>query len=246
MGPVLGDADGSNPRVVLDGISAPRVLVVDDEQSIAELLSMALRDEGWEVRTAGSGAEALEAAREFCPDAVILDVMLPDIDGLEVLRRLRAERPLLPVLFLTARDGVADRIAALAVGGSRYLTKPFSLSEVAGRLREVLPRRSRAMPDDGLLVVGDLVLDEKTRQVSRRGERIHLTGSEFEMLRCLMRQPGRVVSRAQITGSVWQYQIGGQGDIVDLYISYLRRKIDRGREPMIHSVTGEGYLLEPG
>jgi two-component system, OmpR family, response regulator len=246
MGPVLRNADGSTPRVVLDGTSAPRVLVVDDERSIAELLSMALRDERWEVRTAGSGAEAIEVAREFCPEAVVLDVMLPDIDGLEVLRRLRAEKPLLPVLFLTARDDVADRIAALSVGESHYLTKPFSLGEVAGRLREVLPPSSRPMPDAGLLAVGDLVLDEKTREVSRGGERVHLTGSEFELLRCLMHQPGRMVSKAQIIDRVWQYQIGVQGDMVDLYISYLRRKIDRGRKPMIHSVKGEGNLLESG
>lgn len=185
MGPVRPDADGDTPRFVLDGNPAPRVLVVDDEPSIAELLSIALRDEGWDVRTAGNGADALAAAEEFRPDAVILDVMLPDLDGPEVLRRLRAEKPQLPVLFLTARDDAADRIAALTAGGSHYLTKPFSLGEVAERLRGVLPRSSRPMPDGGSLVVGDLVLDEETRDVSRGGRQIHLTASEFEPLRCL-------------------------------------------------------------
>ena len=222
-----------------------RVLAVDDEHSICELLSMALRYEGWDVRTAGNGTDAVRIAREFRPDAVVLDVMLPDMDGLEVLRRMRADAPLLPVIFLTARDGVNDRIAGLTAGGDDYVTKPFSLEEVAARLRGLLRRTRRAVVDDGLLVVGDLTLDEASHEVIRGDAEIHLTATEFELLRHLMRNPRRVLSKAQILDRVWQYDFGGQGNIVELYVSYLRRKIDRGREPMIHTLRGAGYMLKP-
>jgi two-component system OmpR family response regulator len=222
-----------------------RVLAVDDEFSITELLSMALRYEGWDVRTASDGSEAVRVAREFRPDAVILDVMLPDMEGLEVLRRLRADSPLLPVIFLTARDGVADRIAGLTAGGDDYVTKPFSLEEVAARLRGLLRRTNRAVADDGLLAVGDLTLDEASHEVTRGGDEIRLTATEFELLRYLMRNPRRVLSKAQILDRVWQYDFGGQGNVVELYISYLRRKIDRGREPMIHTLRGAGYMIKP-
>jgi two-component system, OmpR family, response regulator len=222
-----------------------RVLAVDDEHSICELLSMALRYEGWDVRTAGNGADAVRVAREFRPDAVVLDVMLPDMDGLEVLRRLRAESPLLPVIFLTARDGVNDRIAGLTAGGDDYVTKPFSLEEVAARLRGLLRRTNRAVVDDSLLVVGDLTLDEASHEVTRGGDEIKLTATEFELLRYFMRNPRRVLSKAQILDRVWQYDFGGQGNIVELYVSYLRRKIDKGRDPMIHTLRGAGYVLKP-
>jgi two-component system OmpR family response regulator len=225
--------------------SALRVLAVDDEFSITELLSMALRYEGWDVRTAADGAEAVRVARDFRPDAVILDVMLPDMDGFEVLRRLRADAPLVPVVFLTARDAVSDRIAGLTAGGDDYVTKPFSLEEVAARLRGLLRRTSRAVADDGLLVVGDLTLDENSHEVTRGGVEIRLTATEFELLRYLMRNPRRVLSKAQILDRVWQYDFGGQGNIVELYISYLRRKIDKDREPMIHTLRGAGYVLKP-
>ena len=225
--------------------TALRVLAVDDEHSITELLSMALRYEGWDVRTAATGTDAVRTAREFRPDAVVLDVMLPDMDGLEVLRRLRAESPLLPVVFLTARDAVTDRIAGLTAGGDDYVTKPFSLEEVAARLRALLRRTNRAVADDGLLVVGDLTLDENSHEVTRAGQEIRLTATEFELLRYLMRNPRRVLSKAQILDRVWQYDFGGQGNIVELYISYLRRKIDKGHEPMIHTLRGAGYMLKP-
>jgi two-component system, OmpR family, response regulator len=225
--------------------SALRVLAVDDEFSITELLSMALRYEGWDVRTAADGAEAVRVARDFRPDAVILDVMLPDMDGFDVLRRLRADNALLPVVFLTARDAVSDRIAGLTAGGDDYVTKPFSLEEVAARLRGLLRRTSRAVADDGLLVVGDLTLDENSHEVIRGGQEIRLTATEFELLRYLMRNPRRVLSKAQILDRVWQYDFGGQGNIVELYISYLRRKIDKDREPMIHTLRGAGYVLKP-
>jgi two-component system OmpR family response regulator len=236
---------GSRAQLTRPDGSPLRVLVVDDEASLCELLSMALRYEGWDVSTAQDGATAVRTAREFRPDAVVLDVMLPDMDGLEVLRRLRADSPLVPVVFLTARDAVEDRIAGLTAGGDDYVIKPFSLEEVAARLRGLLRRTSRAVADDAVLVVGDLTLDEESHEVTRGGDDIRLTATEFELLRYLMRNPKRVLSKAQILDRVWEYDFGGQGNIVELYISYLRRKIDAGRSPMIHTMRGAGYLIKP-
>ncbi|HWU08413.1 MAG TPA: response regulator transcription factor [Streptomyces sp.] len=224
-----------------------RVLVVDDEAPLAELLSMALRYEGWEVRSAGDGAGAVRTARDFRPDAVILDVMLPDMDGLAVLGRLRRELNDVPVLFLTARDAVEDRIAGLTAGGDDYVTKPFSLEEVVARLRGLIRRSGTAsVRSESTLVVGDLVLDEDSHEVSRGDDSIHLTATEFELLRFLMRNPRRVLSKAQILDRVWNYDFGGQANVVELYISYLRKKIDAGRTPMIHTRRGAGYLIKPG
>src|SRR5438270_5165383 len=237
--------NGSRAQLTRPDGTPLRVLVVDDEASLCELLSMALRYEGWDVSTAQDGTTAVRTAREFRPDAVILDVMLPDMDGFEVLRRLRADNALLPVVFLTARDAVSDRIAGLTAGGDDYVTKPFSLEEVAARLRALLRRTNRAVADDGLLVVGDLTLDENSHEVTRGRHEIRLTATEFELLRYLMRNPRRVLSKAQILDRVWQYDFGGQGNIVELYISYLRRKIDKDREPMIHTLRGAGYVLKP-
>jgi two-component system OmpR family response regulator len=229
----------------LDG-SPVRVLVVDDEPNLTELLSMALRYEGWDVRTAGTGMAAVRAAREFGPDAVALDMMLPDFDGLEVLRRMRATNPNVPVLFLTARDAVEDRVSGLTAGGDDYVTKPFSLEEVVARVRALMRRTTVAVSDaDSLLVVGDLTLDEDSHEVRRSGEEIHLTATEFELLRYLMRNPKRVLSKAQILDRVWNYDFGGQANVVELYISYLRKKIDAGRDPMIHTMRGAGYVLKP-
>jgi two-component system OmpR family response regulator len=226
--------------------SPVRILVVDDETTLAELLTMALRYEGWDVRSAGDGIGAVRAAREFRPDAIVLDMMLPDFDGLEVLRRVRAETPDLPVLFLTARDAVEDRIAGLTAGGDDYVTKPFSLEEVVARLRGLMRRSRVAVPrDDALLVVGDLTLEEDSREVCRAGTPIHLTATEFELLRFFMRNPRRVLSKAQILDRVWNYDFGGQANVVELYVSYLRKKIDAGREPMIHTMRGAGYVLKP-
>ncbi|MEQ8145847.1 response regulator transcription factor [Streptomyces sp. OP7] len=226
--------------------SSVRVLVVDDEQSITELLSMALRYEGWQIRSATDGQGAVRAAREFRPDVVVLDLMLPDMDGLAVLGRLRHELPDVPVLFLTAKEAVEDRIAGLTAGGDDYVTKPFGLEEVVARLRGLI-RRSGASDrrSDAVLVVGDLTLDEDSHEVTRGGRSIHLTATEFELLRFLMRNPRRVLSKAQILDRVWSYDFGGQANVVELYISYLRRKIDAGREPMIHTRRGAGYLLKP-
>jgi two-component system OmpR family response regulator len=226
--------------------TAPRVLVVDDEHNLTELLSMALRYEGWEVRSAGSGMAAVRAAREFEPDAVALDMMLPDMDGLEVLRRMREHNQRIPVLFLTARDAVEDRIAGLTAGGDDYVTKPFSLEEVVARLRALMRRTAViTADDDSLITVGDLTLDEDSHEVTRAGAQIQLTATEFELLRYLMRNPKRVLSKAQILDRVWNYDFGGQANVVELYISYLRKKIDAGRDPMIHTMRGVGYVLKP-
>lgn len=227
--------------------SPVRVLVVDDEAALSELLSMALRYEGWEVRSAEDGAGAVRSARDFRPDAVVLDVMLPDMDGLAVLGRLRRELPEVPVLFLTARDAVEDRIAGLTAGGDDYVTKPFSLEEVVARLRGLIRRSgTAAVRSESLLAVGDLTLDEDSHEVSRGGQSIHLTATEFELLRFLMRNPRRVLSKAQILDRVWSYDFGGQANVVELYVSYLRKKIDAGRTPMIHTRRGAGYLIKPG
>ncbi|WP_304650650.1 response regulator transcription factor [Tessaracoccus sp. MC1756] len=223
-----------------------RVLTVDDEPSLIELLSMAMRYEGWDVYTATSGTEAVKVAREAQPDALVLDMMLPDFDGLEVMRRIRTEDPDVPVIFLTAKDGVTDRIAGLTAGGDDYVTKPFSLEEVIARLRGLL-RRSGAtsIRPETQIVVGDLILDEDSHEVTRAGEHINLTATEFELLRFLMRNPKRVLSKAQILDRVWNYDFGGQANVVELYISYLRKKIDANRDPMIHTMRGAGYVLRP-
>lgn len=222
------------------------ILVVDDEAVLAELVSMALRYEGWNIATASDGAAALSAARTTRPDAVVLDVMLPDMSGLEVLRRLREGNPQLPVLVLTAKDAVEDRIAGLTAGGDDYVTKPFSIEEVVLRLRALLRRAGIASGDSSAqIVVGDLILDEDSHEVTRAGDSVTLTSTEFELLRFLMRNPKRVLSKAQILDRVWSYDFGGRSNIVELYISYLRKKIDNGREPMIHTLRGAGYVLKP-
>ncbi len=234
------------PRLRRPDGAAVRVLVVDDEPTLTDLMSMALRYEGWDVRTAGNGLDAVRAASEFAPDAVVLDVMLPDIDGMEVMRRLRAENATVPVLFLTAMDAVEHRIAGLTAGGDDYVTKPFSLEEVVARLRALMRRTGMLVEGSGaVLTVGDLALDEDSHEVQRGGQPIALTATEFELLRYLMRNPRRVLSKAQILDRVWNYDFGGQSNVVELYISYLRKKIDAGREPMIHTMRGAGYVLRP-
>lgn len=222
------------------------VLVVDDEPVLAEMVSMALRYEGWNITTAQDGASAIAAARAARPDVVVLDVMLPDMSGLEVLHKLRRENPRLPVLLLTAKDAVEDRIAGLTAGGDDYVTKPFSIEEVVLRLRALLRRTGVTTVDSGAqLVVGDLVLDEDSHEVARAGEPISLTSTEFELLRFMMRNSKRVLSKAQILDRVWSYDFGGRSNIVELYISYLRKKIDNGRAPMIHTLRGAAYVLKP-
>ncbi len=235
----------SAPLTHADGTPL-RVLVVDDEVNIAELLSMALRYEGWEISVAHTGRAAVATAKDLRPDAIVLDMMLPDFDGLEVLRRVRQHQRDVPVLFLTARDSVEDRVAGLTAGGDDYVTKPFSLEEVVARLRGQLRRAgATARRESPVLTVGDLTLDEDSHEVFRSGEEITLTATEFELLRYLMRNPRRVLSKAQILDRVWNYDFGGQANVVELYISYLRKKVDAGRPAMIHTMRGAGYVLKP-
>jgi two-component system OmpR family response regulator len=236
----------SAPDLTRPDGSPLRVLVVDDEVNIAELISMALRYEGWQVATAHTGSRAVSAAKELEPDAVVLDLMLPDFDGLEVMRRMRGFDPDVPVLFLTARDAVEDRVAGLTAGGDDYVTKPFSLEEVIARLRSLMRRAgAQQAATSSVLTVGDLTLDEDSHEVARAGVEIGLTATEYELLRYLMRNPRRVLSKAQILDRVWNYDFGGQANVVELYISYLRKKVDAGWEPMIHTMRGAGYVLKP-
>ncbi|HET9900519.1 MAG TPA: response regulator transcription factor [Actinomycetes bacterium] len=222
-----------------------RILVVDDEPYIADLLATSLRFVGFDVRTAGTGREALATAETYQPELLVLDVMLPDLDGFDVLRRLRASGRRVPVVFLTARDATEDKVSGLTIGGDDYVTKPFSLEEVIARIRAVL-RRSRQAQDQGgdaVLRYADLELDEDTHEVRRGSDIIGLSPTEFALLRYLMANAGRVLSKAQILDHVWSYDFGGDAGIVESYISYLRRKIDRDPPPLIHTVRGVGYTL---
>jgi two-component system OmpR family response regulator len=222
------------------------VLVVDDEPNILELLSAALRLSGFTVHAADCGAEALATARRIRPDIVVLDVMLPDTDGFSLARSLRAVHDRLPVLFLTARDAVEDRIAGLTAGGDDYVTKPFSLEEVVLRLWAILRRTGGGtvvQRDDGTVRYADLVLDEDAHEVHRAGWLVRLSPTEFNLLRYLMVNAERVVSKSQILDRVWSYDFGGDGRIVESYISYLRRKIDSVEPPLIHTIRGVGYTL---
>ena len=225
-----------------------RFLVVDDEPDLVEVVCGALRHEGWDAVGAHDGREAVSAAATYQPDAVVLDMMLPDMDGMEVMRRIHTSRPEVRVLFLTARDAVEDRIAGIAAGGDDYVAKPFSLDEVVVRLRSLVRRTARgragrvASPD--CLVVGDLVLDEAVWEVTRGGEPIELSPKEFSLLWFLMRHPRQVLSKSQILAEVWSYDYGGQAHVVELYISYLRKKVDAGRPAMIHTVRGAGYVIK--
>jgi two-component system OmpR family response regulator len=235
------------PKLTRFDGSPIRAVVVDDEDSLTDLLSMALRYEGWDVKIASDGSTALSTIREFRPDVVVLDIMLPDIDGVQVLSRLRADGFQTPILFLTAKDSLDDRIAGLTVGGDDYVTKPFSLEELVARLRGLIRRSNLAVSEteDSFLQVGDLTLDEDSYEVQRAGTTIELTATEFELLRYLMRNPRRVLGKNQILDRVWSYDFGGKSSVVEIYISYLRKKIDTLGAPMIHTVRGVGYVLKP-
>lgn len=226
--------DPSSPR--------PRILVVDDELSISELLTLALRYEGFEVATAADGHEALKRFEEFRPQLLVLDVMMPGLDGFEVARRLAEGRSEVPIIFLTARDTTEDKVRGLTVGGDDYMTKPFSIEELIARIRNILRRTGHAT-DEGRLVFEGLELDEETREVFRDGEPAELTDTEFRLLRFLMQNPRRVLTRSQILDRVWNYDFGGDGRVLETYISYLRRKVDRPERPLIHTVRGVGYSL---
>jgi len=230
-----------------------RLIVVDDEPNIRELLATSLRFAGFEVHSAGDGASALRLVREVDPDLVVLDVMLPDMDGFTLTRRLREKGHHVPVVFLTARDDTSDKVTGLTVGGDDYVTKPFSLEEVVARIRAVL-RRTRPGnddADDATLRYADLELDDDGHEVRRAGRTIELSPTEFKLLRYLMLNAGRVLSKTQILDHVWQYDWGGDANIVESYISYLRRKIDSATPgddgaapvPLIHTKRGVGYVL---
>ncbi|AOZ73225.1 DNA-binding response regulator [Boudabousia tangfeifanii] len=224
----------------------PHILVVDDEPMLANLLSSALKYEGWEVSTAGTGNKAIKLAHDLKPDVILLDIGLPDMDGFTVLSRVRASNPTVPVLFLTARDALEDRVKGLNAGGDDYVTKPFDLEEVVARIQVLLRRGGALVPQKtNLLEVGDLVLNLDSREVSRAGEAITLTATEFDLLQYLALNAGRVISKSQILDHVWNYGFDGKANIVELYVSYLRRKIDKGRTPMLQTVRGVGYMLKP-
>lgn len=224
-----------------------RALVVDDEESITQLVAMALRYEGWDVETAVNGEEALQKIRSFEPDVAVFDILLPDFDGMQLLSRVRSDGRMFPVLFLTALDSVEDRVNGLTAGGDDYVVKPFSLEELIARLRGLVRRSQVALAQepDPVLRVGDLTLNEDSYEVERAGEPITVTNTEFELLRYLMRNPNRVLSKAQILDRVWAYDFNGKSTVVELYISYLRKKVDAGRNPMVHTVRGAGYMLKP-
>ncbi|MFJ4222200.1 response regulator transcription factor [Curtobacterium luteum] len=223
-----------------------RVLVVDDEHALADAVALAFEGDGWAVRTVHRGRDVLFAARESQPDVIVLDVMLPDIDGFEVLERLRDARDSVRVLFLTARDAPEDRLAGLTGGGDDYLTKPFGIAELLVRAR-ILARTSARVAAAGPagLVVGDLHLDEDARTVVRGGAALDLTPTEYELLRYMARNANRVLSREHILASVWGMDFGASSNLVDMYVSYLRKKLDAGRDPMLQTVRGAGYVLRP-
>lgn len=220
-----------------------RILVVDDEEYLTDLLSTSLRFQGFDVVCAWNGFEALSAAESFTPDLILLDVMMPDIDGIEVCRRLRDSGNSVPIIFLTARDTKADLLSGFAIGGDDYITKPFSLEEVVVRIRAVLKRSSTAGEDEEILTYADLLMNEATHVVTRGGKEVDLSPTEWRLLRYLMVNAERVLSKQQILSYVWSYDFGGEVGSVETYISYLRKKIDSGRDPLIQTIRGVGYTL---
>ncbi|MGD9798045.1 MAG: response regulator transcription factor [Acidimicrobiia bacterium] len=222
---------------------APRVLVVDDEDNITDLVSTALRYEGFEVDVRANGRAALDAVGSFRPQLIVLDVMLPDIDGFEMARRLQAEGRRVPILFLTARDATEDKVRGLTLGGDDYVTKPFSLEELVARVRAVLRRADGDGAASAVLRFADLEMDDDTHEVFRAGTPVDLTATEYKLLRFLLSNPRRVLSKAQILDHVWEYDFGGDGNVVETYISYLRKKLDGLGPSLIHTVRGVGYSL---
>ena len=236
---------GHNGEVAA-GETLPRVLVVDDEESITELVSMALRYEGFEVQTASSGYGALEQIDSFRPDLILLDVMLPDIDGFSIAERLRRDRRDIPVLFLTARDATEDKIRGLTIGGDDYVTKPFSVAELVARTQAILRRvgKGGGSPRE-LLQLADLEMDDDAHEVRRAGQLIDLTATEYRLLRYLLSNPRRVLTRSQLLDHVWNYDFGGDAGVLETYVSYLRKKVDFTEPHLIHTVRGVGYVLRP-
>ena len=222
---------------------ASRILVVDDEPNIVDVISMALRFQGFAIESAGTGAEALAAVAAFRPHLILLDVMLPDMEGFEVAERLGAARGRTPIVFLTARDATEDKVRGLTTGGDDYVTKPFSLEELVARVRTILRRTGAAAPESSRLTFEDLELDEDTREVTRAGHPIELTATEYRLLRYLLLNPRRVLTRAQLPDHVWDYDFGGDARVLETYVSYLRKKLDGHGPPLIQTVRGVGYAL---
>jgi two-component system, OmpR family, response regulator len=223
-----------------------RLLVVDDEPNIVDLLATSLRFAGFEVATASNGSEALRVASSFKPDLLVLDVMMPGLDGFTVVRRLRQEGVRAPVVFLTAKDATEDKVTGLTLGGDDYVTKPFSLEEVIARIRAVLRRFAERPADEvpsSRLAFADLELDEDTHEVWKNGELVPLSPTEFKLLRYFMQNPGRVLSKAQILDHVWHYDFNGEANVVESYVSYLRRKLDTTEPRLLHTLRGVGYVL---
>ena len=220
-----------------------RVLVVDDEPNIVDVISMALRYQGFEVESAGTGQAALAAVNTFKPQMIVLDVMLPDMEGFEVARRLGAQHARVPIIFLTARDATDDKVRGLSLGGDDYVTKPFSLEELVARIRSILRRSGLAEPESSRMVFEDVELDEDAHEVTRRGELVELTATEYRLLRYLMLNPRRVLTRAQLLEHVWDYDFDGDARVLETYVSYLRRKLNVHGPPLIHTVRGVGYAL---
>jgi two-component system OmpR family response regulator len=226
-----------------------RILVVDDEPSIVDAVATSLRYEGFDVEEASTGRTALVAAQDRPPDLLILDIMLPDLDGIEVTRRLRTDGIRVPVLFLTARDALEDKVAGLTVGGDDYVTKPFALAEIVARARAILRRAGASAADTGVLAFSDVEMDEAAHEVRRDGHVIQLTATEFNLMRFFLRNPRQVLSKAQILDHVWHYDFGGDANVVETYVSYLRKKLERHGPPLIHTIRLVGYALrepQPG
>ncbi len=233
----------------VDATEQHRILVVDDEPSITDAVATALRYEGFDVEIAATGRAGLAAAQSRTPDLVVLDVVLPDLDGIEVTRRLRADGITVPILFLTARDALEDKLTGLTVGGDDYVTKPFALAEIVARIRVIMRRTHPGADDDGVLRYAGVELDEGAHLVRRDGRAIDLTATEFNLLRFFLLNPGQVLSKAQILDHVWHYDFGGEANVVETYVSYLRKKLEAHGPPLIHTIRLVGYVLrapEPG
>jgi two-component system OmpR family response regulator len=237
------DGADNTPMLSPESAADQRVLVVDDEPNLVEVVTMALRFQGFTVASAASGHEALAAVASFKPHLIVLDVMLPDMEGFDVAGRLGAQRAGVPIIFLTARDSTEDKVRGLSGGGDDYMTKPFSLEELVARIRTILRRTGQASPESARLVFEDLELDEESREVTRAGKPIELTATEYRLLRYLMLNPRRVMTRAQLLDHVWNYDFGGDGRVLETYISYLRKKLDAHGPSLIKTVRGVGYAL---
>lgn len=228
----------------VDKVAEARLLVVDDEPNIVELLSMSLKFAGFDVATASTGREALDVAKDFRPDLILLDVMMPDIDGFGVVKRLRGDGAHTPVLFLTARDSTEDKVTGLTIGGDDYVTKPFSLEEVIARIRIILRRGGAAYTaPETRLRFGDLELDDESHEAWKNGQLVSLSPTEFKLLRYFMSNTGRVLSKMQILDHVWNYDFGGDANVVESYVSYLRKKLDTTEPRLIHTIRGVGYVM---